>query len=193
MAQIQPIVRKLMTISGRQRAHFVVYCPQEREEAPGELRRPTGEGESDMGDLTPLGQYLVDLVGRQNLSLREASMRAGLAPDTISKILRRGETSTPRPQTLQLLADGLGGNFDYMMHLAGHAPLPEEGADPELVATANRLIEIWQVLRRIDPDRAQELERIAVMQAEMVLAAARSRQRREETEREPTDNTTAAS
>ena len=115
-------------------------------------------------------------------------MRAGLGPDTISKILRRGDTSTPRPATLQLIADNLGGNFDYMMHLAGHAPLPAQGADPELVATANRLIEIWQLLRRLDPERAEELERIAVMQAEMVLAAARARDRREAHQEPETEN-----
>lgn len=174
-------VRKLMTMFDSRRADFVVYCPQ------GTPRRTGERNVESMTELTALGQYIVDLVDGQNLSLREASMRAGLAPDTISKILRRGETNTPRPSTLQMIADGLGGNFDYMMHLAGHAPLPESG-NPELVATANRLIEIWQLLRKLDPERARELERIAVMQAEMVLAAARAGRQREANEHEPTEN-----
>lgn len=75
-----------------------------------------------MGELTELGRYVLDLINEQNLSLREASMKAGLAPETISQMLRRGKTSTPRPDTLRMIADALGGDYRRMMELAGHLP-----------------------------------------------------------------------
>ena len=124
----------------------------------------------------PLGQYILELVRGQHLSMREASMKAGLAPETISQILRRGSLSRPRPETLEMIADALGGDYTRMMILAGHLPSPRKnnGIDPELRAKADELIAIWEELKKSDPESANRLMRIAILQAEMVRAAARS-------------------
>ena len=79
-----------------------------------------------MKQLTPLGQYIDALCRNQNLSYREASRRAGLDETTVSQILRRGKAGTPRPDTLRMIADGLGGSYERMMQLAGHLPAPSE-------------------------------------------------------------------
>lgn len=127
-------------------------------------------------DYTPLGQYIVDLCERQNLSWREASMRSNLAPETISKILRRDGRSTPRPDTLQLLADGLGGDFTKMMLLAGHLQPPPDtsGADPAMKAKAAELVDLWHRIEELSPERARQIMSIAFIQAEMALAASRA-------------------
>ena len=75
-----------------------------------------------MDNQSPLGQYILELCQRQNLSLREASVKSNLAPETISQILRRGRSTKPRSDTLNAIADALGGDFTQMMRLAGHLP-----------------------------------------------------------------------
>ena len=69
-----------------------------------------------------------------------------------------------------------------------HRPLPAVGEesvpytpepdpiDTELRAKAEELIAIWRELRDTDPEAGQRLVNIAVLQAEMVQAAARARQ-----------------
>jgi transcriptional regulator with XRE-family HTH domain len=79
--------------------------------------------------------------------MRQASMKAGLAPETISLILRRGPESHPRPDTLMAIAEALGGNLTYMMRLAGHLPpSPAEAEDAELRRKVNHIIEIFEGL-----------------------------------------------
>ena len=50
----------------------------------------------NMPDDSPLSQYLLDYCDSLNLSMRQASMRAGLSPETIGMIVRRGKASKPR-------------------------------------------------------------------------------------------------
>lgn len=105
-----------------------------------------------MGRGQTLGEYLLLLCERHNLSMRRASERAGLDPTTIAQIVRRGKTSTPRPDTLRLIADALGGNYRYMMQLAGHlppAPSTPLTAIPRLQEFVTRLADL--------PRREQEL------------------------------------
>lgn len=136
----------------------------------------------------PFGDYILELCRSQNLSLRDASMRAELAPETISQMLRR--RGTPRPDSLRLIADNLGGSYQHMMVLAGHlsAPPSDNDVDPILRAKANELIAIWRELREHDPESADRLEKIALLQAEMVLAAARSRDKAERIEQQEEHN-----
>lgn len=44
--------------------------------------------------------------------MRRASELAGLDPTTINQIIRREKSSKPRPDTLRLIADALGGIRD---------------------------------------------------------------------------------
>jgi hypothetical protein len=78
------------------------------------------EGGSEMTEeqMTPLAQYLVKLCAERNLSWRAASMRAGLSPEAISLIVRRGHKA--RPESLRKFAEGVGGDYLRMMELAGH-------------------------------------------------------------------------
>ena len=121
-----------------------------------------------------LGEYILELCERNRLSMREASIEAGLGTETIGVIIRRGNTTTPRPDTLRLIADALGGNYEYMMRLAGHLdPLPPQD-DPELRAMLDEIARLWQIIKKHQPDRIPTLARMAQMQAELVLAAARA-------------------
>jgi len=116
-------------------------------------------------DLTPFGVYIWDLCQARNWSLREASMKAGLAPETLSKILRRGASSTPRPDTIQQIADALGGDFVELMRLAGHIETP---AVNELrpKETQRRVEEISEILSDLPVDLRDELINALAVQAE---------------------------
>lgn len=105
---------------------------------------------------SPLGEYILTLLEDQNLSMREASMRAGLAPETVSQIIRRGKSSTPRPDTLKLIASALGGNYQYMMILAGHLSPAPAALDQE---TRARLEELARKLALLDPAERERITR----------------------------------
>jgi len=97
--------------------------------------------------------------------LREASMKAGLAPETLSKILRRGASSTPRPDTIQQIADALGGDYIEMMRLAGHLETPEvEALRP--TETWRKLGEIGEMLSDLPSDLQGELLNSLVVQTQ---------------------------
>jgi len=117
-------------------------------------------------ELTPLGQYIDELCKRQRFSYREASRMAGLDETTISQILRRGKTSTPRPDTLRLIADALGGSYDKMLVLAGHLPEPAATDDAELDRLARELRQRWQRIKANNPAAMEEYERLVIIQAD---------------------------
>lgn len=137
---------------------------------------------TDMGTTSPLGDYILDLCERQNLSMREASIRSDLSPETIGVIVRRGTTTKPRPETLRQIAGALNGSFQYMMQLAGHLERKENlnTIDPALQSIADQLIEIWYEVRDLDPEAAARLTQIAVLQSELVLASMRSSEKSKE-------------
>jgi len=134
-------------------------------------------------DTSPLGEYILNLCYENNLLMREASIRAGLGTETIGVIIRRGKTTTPRPDTLRAIADTLGGSFEHMMQLAGHLPEPPDPTkDPELRRLADELLNIWRRVKDTDPEAMRRLERIVITQAEAFEAAVRGAARREEEE-----------
>ena len=121
---------------------------------------------------------------KRNLSWREASLRAGVYAGAISAIMNG---QRPGLEVSKALAQYFGASTEHVLRMAGHLPsLPENGVDPELQDTANRLIELWEILKKLDPASAERLRRIAVNQSEMVLAAARAG--RLEPETQPEDN-----
>lgn len=121
-------------------------------------------------EYTRLGSYIVKLCEAQNLSLRQASLRAGLEAGTLSKILRRDGQSVPNPDTLGKIARGLNGDYLHMMSLAGH--LPESGHDEELSAEIQaklkRLDTLVREVARRDPARAAELLALVITPFEVM-------------------------
>jgi len=119
-----------------------------------------------------LGRYIDELRQQQNLSWRRASYRCGLSPETLSTVVRRGNISTPRPATLQAIADGLGGNYERMMILAGHLEPPEPvSPSPEVRAMIDHLIDVYLAIRH-DPAAVQAFVTSIGVQADALRAVA---------------------
>jgi transcriptional regulator with XRE-family HTH domain len=140
----------------------------------------------------PLGDYIATLLEQRHLSMREASMRADLAPETISQLLRRGPSSKPRPETLLMIAEALDGDYVHMLRLAGH--LPEVDAEPTPTAVrlrAEELIAKWREIYEVDPQAAENLMRLTVVQAEAFQVAVSTRRHAEEGEQEDTHHSLA--
>jgi len=119
-----------------------------------------------------IAAWLIDECNKQNLSWAEASRRAGVAQNTISQIVN----GTPAgPKRLTALADYFGVPHQFIFELAGLLdPPPSEDSDPLTRRYVDELLNIWHELRDSDPDAAQRLMGITIMQAEMVLAAVRA-------------------
>lgn len=110
-------------------------------------------------------------------------MKAGLAPETISQIVRRGKTSTPRPDTLQLIADALGGSYRRMMVLAGYLEDVEgfNGLDPDIKDVVYTLLDRWDRIAELDPsgESLRQLLTVVTTQAAAFEAAMRATRRQE--------------
>jgi transcriptional regulator with XRE-family HTH domain len=79
-----------------------------------------------MDDEMTLQEYVEAMLARhERLSLRQASLEAGLSSSSVSNLLRRKDPK-PDPRTLKKLADRWGTFEDYqeLMRLAGH-PVPD--------------------------------------------------------------------
>ena len=129
--------------------------------------------------------------------VRELRERAGLtqgqlaykADTTSSQISRLENNERPGAQAVLVgrIAAILGTTVDYLLGNTDNPyppPRPSRNNDehdPRLVETAERLIEVWEVLLKLDPQAAENLLRIAVMQAEMVKAAAQAKNERANT------------
>lgn len=124
-------------------------------------------------DYTELGQYIMALCTAQNLSLRQASMRAGLDPTTIARILQRDGQNIPRADTLAKIAGALNGDFYHMMGLAGHLPPVGEQETiegVELYAKFQRLQHLVRELEKRDPEAANRLMGMVITPFEIMLA-----------------------
>lgn len=80
-----------------------------------------------MEKATTLGEYVLEMLSRHpDLSMRSASIKAGLNPNAVHQIAS-GERPHPRYDTLKAIADTLGTEHDYyeMCRLAGYpTPIP---------------------------------------------------------------------
>ena len=116
---------------------------------------------------------------KRNLSWREASFKAGVAGTTISNIMNG---QRPGLEVCKALARSFGVSPEFVLRLAGHLP-PEPDPHripPHIREKAERLLDYWLKVRALDPESAERLTDIAVLQAEMVLAAARSRNKEQQ-------------
>ena len=129
-----------------------------------------------------LREWLNHECEKRNLSWREASLRAGVYAGAVSAIMNG---QRPGLDVCKALAQSFGTPVEYVLELAGHLP-PSQAPDPRLQRLADQLIEMWREVEMLDPAAAERLTGIAVLQAEMVLAAARSAAKRKEREEQNT-------
>ena len=135
-------------------------------------------------EYSELGQYIKALCESHNLSLRQASIRAGLESTTIAKILQRDGRVVPTPHTLDRIAKGLGGDFLHMMRLAGHLP-PEVSQDetiddPELYTKMQRLMSLIRQVAERDRDAAARLMGLVITPFEVMLALEETEEQEQE-------------
>jgi transcriptional regulator with XRE-family HTH domain len=126
-------------------------------------------------------KYLTALVKESDLSMREASLKCGLAPETISVILRRIRYGVPRPETLRAIAEGLGGDYETMMILAGHleSPAIDLDHDEDLRRDLLRLAMLWARVKNVAPELLPQLTDQAADQAQLILAMAEIQEKEE--------------
>lgn len=116
-----------------------------------------------------LGGYIRRLLDDRGMSMREASMRAELAPETISKILRRGKATRPRADTLLAIAESLGGDYARMLDLAGYL---QDGSEETLrdAVLRRKIQRLAQILDALPLEMQYRLADEIVIQAEAVRA-----------------------
>ena len=134
--------------------------------------------------------------------VRELRERRGLtqgqlaykADTTSSQISRLENDERPGAQAVLLgrIAAILDTSIDYLLGNTDDPmpPMPVQSGDgkpdPRLQRLADQLIQMWREVEMLDPAAAERLTGIAVLQAEMVLAAARSAAKRKEREEQNT-------
>lgn len=99
-------------------------------------------------------------------SLRQLSYKSGVSFGQISKI-EQGTRGTPKPETIEKLAKGLGVSYDYLMELAGYIE-PDKPNTPveltEFLRSANVLFH-GQPLSEEDKERVEEVLRLIFFDA----------------------------
>ena len=98
-------------------------------------------------------RYMTDLLKRQRYSMREASIAAGLSDEALSTLLRRWarEGAKPRPDTLNAIAQAIGGDLNTMLRLVGYQ-VPETPR-----ATVPHLAEFVERLSKLPPEQQQRI------------------------------------
>lgn len=104
-------------------------------------RKPKPESLARMQNQSPMASYLEQLCKERSLSLRAASIAAGLGEATLGNVVR-GYRRDPDPITLRKIAAYFDLSEDALLELAGHRSLPPaqdhlQIADPELRAYLN--------------------------------------------------------
>lgn len=104
------------------------------------------------------GKHLKRLRESKGYSIRQLSIKSGVSFGQISKI-EQGTRGTPKPETIEKLAKGLGISYDYLMELAGYVE-PEKPDQPveltEFLRNANVLF-LGQVLTEQDKQRVEDV------------------------------------
>jgi len=133
--------------------------------------------------MSDLSKWLTESIERRGLTLNATAVYSGVSAATLSEMINKGHI--PRVELLFKLADYFDTPRNDVLMLAGYLESEEENSvDPDLQRKADNLIAMWREVRELDPDAAERLTGIAVLQAEMVLAAARSKAKRQEREKE---------
>lgn len=93
-------------------------------------RKPKPESLERMENKTPLAAYLEQLCRERGLSLRSASMAAGLGEATLGNVVRGYRH--PDPSTLRKIALSFGLSEDALLEMAGHRTNLKDGTIPEI-------------------------------------------------------------
>jgi len=103
--------------------------------------------------MDPFTRYMTDLLKRERYSMREASIAAGLSEDAVGTLLRRWarEGAKPRPDTLNAIAQAIGGDLNTMLRLVGYQ-VPETPR-----ATVPHLSEFVERLSKLPPEQQQRI------------------------------------
>jgi transcriptional regulator with XRE-family HTH domain len=83
-----------------------------------------------MQNQTPLASYLEQLCRERGLSLRAASIAAGLGEATLGNVVRGYRH--PDPSTLRKISLFFGLSEDALLEMAGHRTVPVEHSRPEI-------------------------------------------------------------
>lgn len=104
------------------------------------------------------GKNLRRLRESKGYSLRQLSIKSGVSYGQISRI-EKGTRGTPKPETIEKLAKGLGVSYDYLMEIAGYVE-PEKPDKPveltEFLKNTNVLF-LGQVLTEHDKQRVEDV------------------------------------
>jgi len=112
------------------------------------------------------GKHLKRLRESKGYSLRQLSIKSGVSFGQISKI-EQGTRGTPKPETIEKLAKGLGVSYDYLMELAGYIEPNKPNTSVELtefLRSANVLFH-GQPLSEEDKERVEEVLRLIFFDA----------------------------
>ena len=135
--------------------------------------------------MSDLGEWLSANIERRGLTLNATAVYSGVSSATLSEMINKGHI--PRVELLFKLADYFDTPRNDILRMAGYLePESDDGVDPHLQRIADNLIQIWREVRTLDEEAAERLADIAVLQGEMVLAAARSAAKRKEQEKKNT-------
>ena len=138
-----------------------------------------------------IGSRVRELRERRGLTQGQLAYKADTTSSQISR-LENNERPGAQAVLLGRIASILGTSIDYLLGNTDD-PMPplqvtpdDSQPDPDLQRIADNLIALWREVRKLDPDTAERLTGIAILQGEMVLAAARSAAKRKEKEEEST-------
>ena len=104
------------------------------------------------------GKHLKRLRESRGYSIRQLAYKSGVSYGQISRV-EQGTRGTPKPETIEKLAKGLGISYDYLMELAGYVE-PEKPDQPvemtEFLRNANVLF-LGQPLTKQDKQRVEDV------------------------------------
>lgn len=131
--------------------------------------------------MSDLGVWLENQIKQRGLTLNATAVYSGVSAATLSDMMNKDHV--PKVELLFKLADYFETPRNRVLELAGYLesePKKDNHVDPYLRDAADRLIEIWGILQKLDPEAAERLVGIALVQAEAFEAAVRSSHKRQQ-------------
>ncbi len=132
----------------------------------------------------PIGARIKALRELRGLTQGQLAYKASTAASHISLLENDGRPGA-HAATLAAIAKALGTTVDYLVGLTDDSGIPhgQNNLPPELLQAAREIQDIWRRVHASDPEAAQELASIAVIQGrafEVAVSAALRRLEREE-------------
>jgi len=105
----------------------------------------------DIFDMSDLSRWLLDETEKRDLSMRQASLQAGLDHGAVSRFVKG---TVPSPESCERLADFFNVPHMHVMELAGHVHLPPSFPDLDEESQA-----ILVLLGRVNSGKREHLIR----------------------------------